>query len=238
VGTGGCGWDRGRGRCRGWGRGRGCGRGQLDSSGTLSRTDPCPIPLDSRFPTPTQTVTDIPMPVFSLAPKLPQFEGGWCGLTRSRQPFRVTRVLKETLTIDLVTTDLEGSDKPSVIRGLLDILCRSGKIKDRDLALRDLLDHEAGISTGMEHGVAIPHAKSDAVDALAACVGISRRKIDFENLDRKPSRIFVLTLSPKGDAGPHIRFLAEISRLLTDARMRKAMLKARNDAQLLELLTQ
>ena len=147
-------------------------------------------------------------------------------------------MLKEALTIDLVTTNLGGTDKPSVIRALLEMLCRTGKVKDAELALRDLLDHEAGMSTGMEHGIAIPHAKSDAVDELVACVGISRHKIDFENLDRKPSRIFIMTLSPKGSGGPHVRFLADISRLLTDKRKRKAMLKARTDQDLFTLLTQ
>ncbi len=145
-------------------------------------------------------------------------------------------MLKETLTAELVTTDLQGSNKPEVIRALLEILCRTGKVKDKELALKDLLVREAEMSTGMENGIAIPHVKTDAVDGLVACIGVSRRKIDFENLDRKPSRIFIMTLSPKGSGGPHARFLAEVSRLLSNSRFRKQILKARNDEQLLQLL--
>ena len=146
-------------------------------------------------------------------------------------------MLKETLTIDLVTTDLPGRSKNEVIHSLMDLVCKTGKVKDRELALKDVLEHEAGMSTGMENGIAIPHAKSDAVDELVACVGITRRKIDFENLDRKPSRIFIMTLSPRHGTGPHVQFLAEISRLLTDAKIRKSILKARNDQELLKILT-
>ncbi len=146
-------------------------------------------------------------------------------------------MLKETLTPELVTTDLAGRDKYEIIRSLLDLVCKSGKVKDPELALRDLLEHEQGMSTGMENGIAIPHAKSDAVDELVACVGISKRKIDFENLDRKPSQIFVMTLSPRDGTGPHVRFLADISRLLKEARIRKKILKAKTDAELLEILT-
>ncbi len=145
-------------------------------------------------------------------------------------------MLKETLTIDLVTTDLSGRDKNSVINALLDLACNSGKIKDRELALRDLLEHETKMSTGMQNGIAIPHAKSDAVDELVACVGVTKRKIDFENLDRKPSQIFIMTLSPKEGQGPHVQFLAEIGRLLVDGSIRKRIIKAKTDQDLLDIL--
>ena len=144
--------------------------------------------------------------------------------------------MKESLNIDLVTTNLAGSDKNQVIRALLDLICKSGKVKDPEMALKDVVDHEMGMSTGMENGIAIPHAKTDAVDELVACVGITKRKIDFENLDRKPSQIFIMTLSPKDGVGPHIQFLAEISRILKEPKIRKAMLKAKTDQQLLDIL--
>lgn len=146
-------------------------------------------------------------------------------------------MLKETLTTDLVTIELPGTDKDQVIRALMDLVCKSGKVKDPELALEDVLAHETSMSTGMEHGIAIPHAKTDAVEELVACVGITRRKIDFESLDRKPAQIFVLTLSPRDGTGPHVQFLAEISRLLKDAKLRKKMLKAKNDEELLAVLT-
>ena len=144
--------------------------------------------------------------------------------------------MKESLNIDLVTTNLAGGDKNQVIRALLDLICKSGKVKDPEMALKDVVDHEMGMSTGMENGIAIPHAKTDAVDELVACVGITKRKIDFENLDRKPSQIFIMTLSPKDGVGPHIQFLAEISRILKEPKIRKAMLKAKTDQQLLDIL--
>lgn len=145
-------------------------------------------------------------------------------------------MLSELLRPELVTVDLQGRDKREIIRNMLDLICASGKVKDRELALRDLFDHEAGMSTGMENGVAIPHAKSDAVDGLIAAVGVSKRKIDFECLDRKPAQIFVMTLSPKIAGDQHIRFLAEIGRLLSDKTMRKRILEAKSDGELLKTL--
>ncbi len=146
-------------------------------------------------------------------------------------------MLKEALTIDLVTTELAGRNKHEVIEALMDLVARSGKVLDRDGALRDVLEHEASMSTGMENGIAIPHAKTDAVEDLVACVGVSKRKIDFECLDRKPSQIFVMTLSPRDGNGPHVQFLAEISKLLREGSIRKRILKARSDEELLRILT-
>jgi len=147
-------------------------------------------------------------------------------------------MLKESLTLDVVTTSLAGSDKNQVIRALLELICQSGKVKDPELALKDVVEHEMAMSTGMENGIAIPHAKTDAVDQLVCCVGITRRKIDFESLDRKPAQIFIMTLSPRDGVGPHIQFLAEISRILKEPKLRKAFLKAKTDQQLLDILVQ
>ncbi|TVR05017.1 MAG: PTS sugar transporter subunit IIA [Spirochaetaceae bacterium] len=146
-------------------------------------------------------------------------------------------MLKETLTIDLVTTELAGRDKNEIIKSMLDLVCNSGKVKDPAAALKAVLDHEAVMSTGMENGIAIPHAKTDAVDELVAAVGVSKRKIDFENLDRKPAQIFIMTLSPMHGTGPHVQFLADISRLLKEASIRKQILKAKTDEELLAILT-
>jgi len=146
-------------------------------------------------------------------------------------------MLKKVLTMNLVTTDLQGRDKREIIQNLFELLCSSGKVKNVDKALQDLLDHEAGMSTGMQNGIAIPHATSDTVDELVAAVGVSKRKINFECLDSKPAQIFVMTLSPKGMGDPHIQFLAAIGRLLKEKKQRKALLKAKTNEELYQVLT-
>ena len=85
----------------------------------------------------------------------------------------------------------------------------------------------------MQYGVAIPHAKTAAVNRLLAAVAITRNPIAFDSLDGKPCDIFVMTLSPIDQVGPHMRFLAEIGRLLKNRRTRKALRQARTNADLL-----
>lgn len=132
--------------------------------------------------------------------------------------------------------DLPGKSKPEVIESLLDLIMKTGKIKNRDAALACILDREKKMSTGIQAGVAIPHGKTEAVDELLACVAIKKEGIDFESLDGKHSRIFIMTLSPVNKVGPHVQFLAEISRLLRQEDAREKMVSVGSADELLDLI--
>lgn len=141
-------------------------------------------------------------------------------------------VLREYLTPDLVATKLPGKTKSQVIEALLDIACRSGKVSDCELTKKDLLNHEREISTGMENGLAIPHAKSAGVEDFVIAIGVTQKKIDFESLDKKPAQVFVLTLSPIGSIDPHLRFLTEICTILKDKEIMNRVVAAATDGEL------
>ncbi|MDR1179314.1 MAG: PTS sugar transporter subunit IIA [Spirochaetales bacterium] len=144
--------------------------------------------------------------------------------------------LLKYLTPDTVTADLQGSNKQEIIESLLDILMKTGRIRDRESALGAILEREKKMSTGMENGIAIPHGKTDVVDDLIAAVGISRNAVDFDALDKQPSRIFIMTLSSSQRTGPHIQFLKEISELLRSADMRRKLLAAKESRGILQIL--
>jgi len=145
--------------------------------------------------------------------------------------------LQKVLGADVIRPQLSSKTKPDVINELLGILIATGKVSDEDVARTALLERERKMSTGMQHGIAIPHGKTEAVDALIACVGVSREGIDFGSLDGEPARIFIMTLSPRDRTGPHIQFLAEVSELLRSKDRRNAMLKASTAQDLLRILT-
>jgi len=145
--------------------------------------------------------------------------------------------LKKVLMRDSILPELTAGSKEDVIGQMVGFLSDSGKITDRDAALKAVLDREAKMSTGMQHGIAIPHGKTDSVDGLIVAVGISREGIDFDAMDEQPSHIFIMTLSPENRTGPHIQFLAEISKVLSDDALRDRLVAAAGPNEILGLLT-
>lgn len=146
--------------------------------------------------------------------------------------------LKKILNKNVAELELQGGSKQEIIENLLDILVKTGKVKDRAVVLKALLEREAKMSTGIQQGIAIPHCKTDAVNELLACVGIKKDGVDFEALDGIPSKIFIMTLSPLTRTGPHVQFLAEISRVLTNEDMRDKLINAGSKEELISLIVQ
>lgn len=130
---------------------------------------------------------------------------------------------------------LPGFTKDEVIREMVGIVLANG----RDLVEGDVLDavfqRETQMSTGMKNGIAIPHAKVDSVTRLHAAVAVSAKPVDFESLDGLPARIFVMTISPTAQTGPHLQFLAEVSALLADEEFRRGVLAAKDRDELLRV---
>lgn len=143
--------------------------------------------------------------------------------------------IQETLSPDVVKIGLRGNTKEEIINELLDLLVAHGTVLDRDLAYRDIWARERQMSTGIEHGIAIPHAKTKAVNSLTACIGIKPEGMDFQSLDGQPSTIFILTLSSVDQVGPHVRFLSEISQVLHSSAERKALLAATTGEEVLSV---
>lgn len=148
--------------------------------------------------------------------------------------------LRKALSLDTISLQLKSTTKERIIEEMIDLLMAAGKIrdlKDRKEALKAVIDRERKMSTGMQNGIAIPHGKTDKVDSLIAAIAVKKDGVDFGSLDGQPSRIFVMTLSPDTRTGPHIQFLAEISRQLSDASVRERILNAAKPEEILDILS-
>lgn len=136
--------------------------------------------------------------------------------------------------MDFVTTfrngcfalDLKSTTKEGVITEIVDLMVAAGKITDRNAALKAIMDRERKMSTGMQCGVAIPHGKTETIDDMLVAFALKKEGVDFGAMDGQPSRIFVMTLSSSNKTGPHIQYLAEISKLLNLPSVRERLLNA------------
>jgi fructose-specific phosphotransferase system IIA component len=138
-----------------------------------------------------------------------------------------------------VTVDLRAQQgKEEVIRELVGLLVNAGAIKEKDVhkLVQILLKRESLGSTGIGQGVAIPHGKSDCVAKLVAAFGVSRTGVNFDALDGEPVSLFFLLVAPEDSAGPHLKALARISRLLKDKHFRESLKASKDEKALLKII--
>lgn len=143
--------------------------------------------------------------------------------------------LADQVNRDVVKVPLLSSDKTGVIRELVGILADAGKISDTEAVVSGVMERESLGSTGLEKGIAVPHAKTTAVDDLMIAIGISPEGVDFESLDGEPSTLFFLILAPPDKSGPHIQALTEIAGISRSNVFLKALKGARTADDVVEL---
>jgi PTS system nitrogen regulatory IIA component len=135
-----------------------------------------------------------------------------------------------------VSADLQSTDKETIIQEMVDLLVESNQIKKPNEMIKILLERESLGSTGIGQGIAIPHGKSSDVSKMVGAIGISKKGVDFEALDGEPVYIFFLLLAPADSAGPHLKALARISRLLKDKYFRDSLKNAPHKEELLKII--
>jgi fructose-specific phosphotransferase system IIA component len=140
------------------------------------------------------------------------------------------------LTADNIKMSLESKNKKDVIKELVDILVKSGKVKDKKKMVQILIEREELGSTGIGQGIAIPHGKSDTAPELATAFGLSQEGISFDALDGETVNIFFLLVAPEGAAGAHLKALARISSLLKDKYFRKSLLSAKTPEEVIKII--
>lgn len=144
--------------------------------------------------------------------------------------------LADLVLEDGVILDFAARDKWEAIEKLVDRLVAKKRVKAslRKSMLDALVRRENIASTGMDHGVALPHAQVDGIDEAVAAIGLTRAGIPFQSSDGQPARITVLLLIPKPRVQQHIRTLAGIARLLNYEEMREALLNAKTEREVVE----
>ncbi len=135
-----------------------------------------------------------------------------------------------------IVADLKSSNKEDILRELVDILAKAEGIRNKEELVKTLLAREALGSTGIGQGVGIPHGKTNSVKKLVAAFGLCRQGVNFEALDGEPVYIFFLLVAPEDSAGPHLKGLARISRLLKDKFFRESLKSLTDEKMIYKLL--
>ena len=138
---------------------------------------------------------------------------------------------------DIIKIPLEAKTKPDVIKELVDVLKKAGKIEDAESVFRAVMLRENMGSTGLEKGIAVPHAKTHKVNNLVLAIGVSPEGVDFDSLDGEPSKLFFLLIATPQHAGPHIEALSEIARLTRSSNFCKLLLNAKTPKEIVDIFS-
>lgn len=149
---------------------------------------------------------------------------------------RVTKDINALIEPCCIKIGLKSDTKEGIITELVDIFASAGKLLDRNQVLQDAFEREEIMSTGMEHGIALPHAKSDGITETTVAIGIKKEGVNFGSIDGKPSRLFILIASPKKDCALYAQFLAAVGSIFGNEALREAVINAETVHEIMELI--
>lgn len=144
--------------------------------------------------------------------------------------------LTDILQADCVKVPLESQVKDQAIFELVDLLAQRVGITSPDELKKAVWAREMTRTTGIGHGVGIPHGKMEGVSKLCMAIGKAAKPIEYGSIDRRPVDLILLLVSPIDQTGPHIQALATISRMLTDTNFRAAIRAAVSSADLYRII--
>ena len=143
----------------------------------------------------------------------------------------------DALKKEAIISDLKSVDKKGVLEELAGPVSELHKIKSNAL-VNILMEREKLGSTGIGGGIGIPHGKLKNLDSLVLGFGLSRRGVDFESLDGRPTHIFFLLVTPENSTGLHLKLLARISRILKNDPFKAKLMSAQSSDDILAIIAE
>ncbi|WP_438327605.1 PTS fructose transporter subunit IIABC [Staphylococcus pseudintermedius] len=144
--------------------------------------------------------------------------------------------ITELLTKETIAMDLSATTKDGVIDELAQQLNQAGKLNQLDDYIAAIHKREQQSSTGIGEGIAIPHAKVEAVKTPAIAFGKSKAGVDYDSLDMQPAHLFFMIAAPATGAQTHLDALAKLSSVLMDENVRQALLEADSPEAVLAII--
>ncbi|OQY34509.1 MAG: hypothetical protein B6241_04365 [Spirochaetaceae bacterium 4572_59] len=143
--------------------------------------------------------------------------------------------LLDLLEEKIIKVPLESDNKTEVIREMVEVLSTAGKISNPESVIAAVLEREAMGSTGLDKGIAVPHAKTTEVNDLCVALGISNNGVDFDALDGEDSHLFFMIIAPPNQSSQHIQVLSEIAGIAKSSAFCRMLKNSENAKEVLEL---
>lgn len=123
--------------------------------------------------------------------------------------------IADLVSPDAVVTDIQVASKKQVLQELSRRAARITELPEREI-FDTILERERLGTTGVGHGIAIPHGKLPQLERLHGLFARLDQPIEFESIDDQPVDLIFLLLAPESAGADHLKALAKVSRLLRD----------------------
>jgi PTS system nitrogen regulatory IIA component len=131
-----------------------------------------------------------------------------------------------------VVCNIKSREKYSAIHELITRARIFKGIKDISHYEQVVVDREKKLSTGLGHGVAFAHGKTDAVDGLYVALGVSKAGINYEALDGEPVYLLFMVANPPGGHAEYLKLISTLSRIIRDREFREGLVNMTDERKI------
>lgn len=145
--------------------------------------------------------------------------------------------LADLLHQDAIIPALKVNSKKQLLQELAAKASRITGVSERDI-FDVILQRERLGSTGVGHGIAIPHGKLSSISSITGVFARLETSVDFEALDDQPVDLVFLLLAPEGAGADHLKALSRIARVLRDTELVAKLRATDSDTAIYTFLNQ
>lgn len=146
--------------------------------------------------------------------------------------------MRITDLLDSRSIDVNGtaSSKEDAINKMVELMCKSGKICDKEEYRKKVFAREEEGSTGIGEGIAIPHAKCDAVSKPGLAAMVIKDGVEFDALDGEPVHLIFLIAAPNTKDNVHLDVLSKLSVMMMDENFSNSLKQAKSVEEFLKII--
>ncbi|MBQ9090760.1 MAG: PTS sugar transporter subunit IIA [Anaerotignum sp.] len=145
--------------------------------------------------------------------------------------------ISELLKKESIAIGKQPRDKASAIDQLVELLAKSGNLKDKGKFKQAILEREKLSTTGIGEGIAIPHGKSSAVKKAALAAMVVPKGVDFESADGQDTHLLFMIAVPENGTNLHLEVLERLAAMLMHEDFRKKLMEVKNPGEFLKIIS-
>lgn len=144
--------------------------------------------------------------------------------------------IKELLSVESIALQQKADSKKEVLDKMVDLMAKSGKIRDVEVYRKGVYAREEEGTTGIGEGIAIPHCKSDAVEKPGLAAMVLPEGVEFESLDGEKVNLIFLIAAPNTEDNVHLDVLSKLSVLLMDEAFTSRLKNAKTVEEFIQII--